>query len=91
MSAFVHHCGTRIETRFHAGTKEARLATAEAAVRHGFRSKSELEGSALCSICGTDVPTVRRTVEYKLEDWGPALVGAMVHHIETAHTETRHA
>jgi hypothetical protein len=67
--------------RLTSDTKSSRRATAEFATRT-WRSHSHLEGSARCTLCGLWVYTVRRHVEYELESWSNALVGAMVEHLE---------
>jgi hypothetical protein len=67
--------------RLSSDTKASRLATAEFATRT-WRSHSEIEGSARCTLCGRWIHAVRRLVEYELESWGNALVGAMVEHLQ---------
>jgi hypothetical protein len=71
----------RTLARLTSDTKSGRRATAEFATRT-WRSHSHLEGSARCTVCGLWVHTVRRHVEYELESWSNALVGAMVEHLE---------
>jgi hypothetical protein len=73
--------GRRSALRLSLDAKANRLATAELATRT-WRWHSDIQGSVRCTVCGQWVYTVRRLVEYELESWGNALVGAMVEHLE---------
>jgi hypothetical protein len=68
-------------TRLATDTKANRLATAEAAART-WRSHSDTEGSARCTLCGLWIYTVRRLVEGERESWTNALTGAMFEHLD---------
>ena len=67
-------------TRLNATNKIERVATAEFAARH-WRSHSDTDCSARCTVCGEWIYTLRRLVQGELETWGTALVGALFEHL----------
>jgi hypothetical protein len=62
-------------------TKANRLATAEFAART-WRSHSDIEGSARCTVCGLWIYAVRRLIGGDMETWANALTGAMFEHLD---------